>query len=119
MKPVTAAAPSPAAANKPVDSMRWLPLRHLRTLQTESATAPGRLPHVSAASGLVKLGDRLFVAVDDERGLAMFQADRKGEWIPLLPGALPAESEARRAAKPDFEALAALPPFPGAPHGAL
>lgn len=66
---------------------------------------------VSAASGLVAVGEQLFVVVDDELDLAIY---RRGETGPgrrlaLLPGVLPARPAARKAAKPDFETLALLP----------
>jgi hypothetical protein len=65
---------------------------------------------VSAASGLVIVGDELVVVADDELALAVHDlAGRPRRRVPLLPGALPEEHDARKAAKPDLEALVALP----------
>jgi hypothetical protein len=63
---------------------------------------------VSAASGLVQLGDRLIVAADDELALAVYAAAdaRPLERVALWPGTLPDQHAARKQAKPDLEALA-------------
>lgn len=90
----------------------------LRTLRLE--TADGQR-HLSAASGLVWLGRRLYVVADDEHMLGVFDLadERPGTLLRLVRGELPAAPEARKAAKPDLEALALLPAFAGYPHGAL
>ena len=65
---------------------------------------------VSAASGIARIGQRLYVIADDLLGLAVY--DLHGERVQsirLLPGELPGEHSARKAAKPDFEAIAVLP----------
>lgn len=65
---------------------------------------------VSAASGIVLQGERLYVLADDQLDLAVY--DRTGTRtgsIALVPGQLPADHAARKAAKPDFEALVVLP----------
>jgi hypothetical protein len=80
--------------------------------------------HLSAASGLVRVGPWLYVVADDELGLGCF--DLRGNEPGLLrrlsaPQELPlpeAPAE-RKARKPDTEALVRLPARPGAPHGAL
>jgi hypothetical protein len=74
-----------------------------------------------AASGLVKLGDRLFVVADDDNHLACFSlaANQPGRTFTLLDSALPAEHKARKAAKPDFESLLLLPAFGHHHFGAL
>jgi hypothetical protein len=65
---------------------------------------------ISAASGLVVLSDRLCVVADDELFLASYDfAGRPLARVPLFPGELPEEHRARKAQKPDLEALAALP----------
>lgn len=76
---------------------------------------------MSAASGLVRAGDFLYVVADDEHHLGVFPAtgEAPGRLIAILPGQLPAPSNERKALKPDFEALVRLPPFPGYPGGAL
>lgn len=77
--------------------------------------------HVSAASGLVRSGDWLYVVVDDEAALGVFPADgaAPGRLLRLPGEALPNDPVARKQAKPDHEALCVLPPHDGAPHGAL
>lgn len=92
-----------------VDHSQWLKLEEVRTLQMEKPSGPGRMPHVSAASGLVKVGSTLWVASDDENQLAAFDGGKKGRWVAALPGVLPADKEARREVKPDFEALVEIP----------
>ena len=91
-------------------------------LQTE-VVRPLQLPggHLSAASGLVCIGQRLFVIADDENSLAVFDVatDAPGRLLRLFAGELPAAHAERKAAKADLEALAQLPPFDGCPHGAL
>jgi hypothetical protein len=90
----------------------------LAMLSVDDAAGPR---HVSAASGLVRLGQRLYVVADDEHQLAMFDLGGGGAGVlhALFAGALPDDAKARKAAKPDLEALAYLPPFAGHPHGAL
>lgn len=76
---------------------------------------------ISAASGLLRLGQRLYVVADDERFLAVFDlADPgPGALLTLFDTPLPVAARARKKAKPDCEALLALPAFAGCPHGAL
>ncbi|MFG6414074.1 DUF6929 family protein [Roseateles sp. DC23W] len=95
-----------------------LDVQVVRTLSVESDVA---LSHLSAASGLVRLGQRLFVVADDEHTLAVFDlpGERPGTWHRLFSGELPDEPKVRKAAKPDLEALAHLPPWPRCPQGAL
>lgn len=83
--------------------------------------ASGRPAHASAASGLVRLGGELCAVADDELHLAVIPLapELPGRWVRLFPGELPLEHHARKARKPDLEALARLPPGEGAPHGAL
>lgn len=92
-----------------------------RTLTLEAPEAPGRPLHVSAASGLVAVGPWLYVVADDALHLAIFprEGTAPGRVVPLFPGELPLESQARKAAKPDLEALCRLEAFTGFPHGAL
>jgi hypothetical protein len=92
-----------------------------RTLTLEAPESPGRLAHVSSASGLVAVGPWLYVVADDALHLARFsrEGDAPGRLIRLFPGELPLEPKARKALKPDLEALCQLEPFTGHPHGAL
>ena len=96
-----------------------LRLTQRRTL-TLRASAEG-VEHVSAASGLVRVGDWLHVVADDTLLLATFPlaGGAPGELSRLLPGELPAEPAARKALKPDLEALCRLEGLASAPHGAL
>ncbi|RKH34767.1 hypothetical protein D7Y13_03285 [Corallococcus praedator] len=77
--------------------------------------------HVAAASGLVRVGDWLYVVADDALHLAVFPAtgDAPGHSVRLFPGELPDEHSARKAAKPDLEALCRLGPSAAFAHGAL
>ena len=95
--------------------------RAVRTLQLQQAPQPGRMAHLSAASGLVLVGDVFYVVADDELHLGMFPLDgtAPGTLLRLFPGTLPEEPRERKACKPDLEALLRLPPFPHHPHGAL
>lgn len=76
---------------------------------------------LSAASGLVIHGQRFFVVADDELQLGVFRLDDADYFqaLRLLAGELPTEKKARKAAKPDFEALTQLSAQPAYPHGAL
>jgi hypothetical protein len=65
---------------------------------------------IAAASGVRAWADRLYVVADDELHLGVY--DLRGApcaRVPLLPGELPEAHAARKAHKPDFEALVSLP----------
>jgi hypothetical protein len=65
---------------------------------------------VSAASGIAVRGEQLFVIADDELDLAVY--DREGKRVgrvTLRMGQLPVLASARKAQKPDYEALLSLP----------
>lgn len=102
-----------------------LHLKRLRTLHLVSPSAPGRPSFVSAASGLVPIGEWLYVIADDELHLGVFPVagaatdTAAGSLVRLLPGKLPKGPKKRKAKKADFEVLALLPRFAGCPHGAL
>jgi hypothetical protein len=98
-----------------------LPTEVLRLLDLDAPAAPGRAAHLAAASGLVRRGDWLHVIADDELHLGLFPAEGSapGHLLRLLPGTLPPDPAARKAAKPDFEVLLPLPPRPGLAYGAL
>lgn len=93
------------------------PLRSL-TFSTSQAAMPDRL---SAASGIVVVGEVAYVVADDELHLGVFDlaGRHEGGWVRIFPGDLPDEAAARKALKPDLEALVRLPPFAGHPDGAL
>lgn len=98
-----------------------LETRIVRELVVDDAAGIAGQTHLSAASGLVKLGKRLFVVADDEHHLAMFDLSNRepGRLVAIFDGELPLRHKARKAAKPDCEALLVLPAFAGYPHGAL
>ena len=81
-------------------------LTHIRYLDVAEPLASGH-PFLSAASGLVLIGDTLCVVGDDEQHLALFNQnnDGPGKLLRLLPGDLPRKKKARKAVKPDFEIL--------------
>ncbi len=94
----------------------------LRHLTLTNAAQPDRAPHLSAASGLVRVGRHFYVVADDENHLGVFSAHDhavSGELIRVLHGDLPDGKKKRKAAKADFEALVALPAFAAYTHGAL
>lgn len=99
----------------------------LRSLQVDPSHHPRGASHLSAASGLVQVKDRLYVVADDELHLGVMTATSEEpdhalspvQLIPLLPGTLPQGKKARKDAKPDFETLAVLPAHAGFRYGAL
>jgi hypothetical protein len=66
---------------------------------------------VSAASGLLILGESFCVVADDELSLSVYGLAGAGPGlkIPLLPGALPEAERERKQAKPDWESLVYVP----------
>jgi hypothetical protein len=98
-----------------------LELRSLRDLDLAEPTSEGRPPHMGAASGVVRRGDFAYVIADDELCIGVFQisGNEPGDGREVLPGALPDDESERKGAKPDLEALTALPPFADTPFGGL
>lgn len=98
-----------------------LELRKVRMLDLDEPSGPDREPHMSAASGVVRRAEFVYVIGDDELFLAVFDAasDAPGRLVRALPGELPSDEKARKDAKPDLEALTVLPPFESHPYGAL
>jgi hypothetical protein len=98
-----------------------LRLEKLRELTLRTAPAQGRPRHLSAASGLVRVEDRLYVIADDEHQLGVFSAEgsEPGTLLTVLPGRLPDGTLERKAAKADLEALTRLPTMMEFPHGVL
>src|SRR5688572_23183189 len=96
-------------------------LSKVRDLTVDDASQPGRPSHVSAASGLVRVGNTLYVVADDELHLGVFPAGghAPGHLLRMRPGDLPGAPKARKKAKPDFEALAYLPALDQFSQGAL
>lgn len=64
---------------------------------------------LSAASGLVRVGTTTYVVADDELALLALPDAGPATSLPLFPGELPPEPRARKAAKPDLEALCRWP----------
>lgn len=65
---------------------------------------------IAAASGIVCIEQSLYVIADDLLALAVYDLQGvRRQSIALLPGELPDEHAARKAAKPDFEALLSMP----------
>lgn len=95
--------------------------KQLRALVLDPADHPLGQVHLSAASALVRVGERLYVVADDELHLGVFSLadDGPGQLVRLFEGELPPRKAERKAAKPDLEALALLPQLPGYDQGAL
>ena len=98
----------------------------IRSLQLDPLQHPHGKAHLSAASGLVRVRQRLYVVADDELHLGVFDdidanlpVGEPGTLVRLLEGDLPKDKGKRKKAKPDLETLALLPPLPGCPAGAL
>jgi hypothetical protein len=96
-------------------------LEKLRELELAVAAQPGRPPHLSAASGLVRVGALLYVVADDELHLGAFPlaSNAPGTLIRMLRGELPEAAADRKKHKPDLEALTLVPPFARYPRGAM
>lgn len=85
-----------------------LSLRRVRELHLHASPREDAPPFLSAASGLTRVGDRYHVVADDAVQLATFPAEGQapGELKNLFERpALPADEKARKAVKPDLEAL--------------
>ena len=103
----------------------------IHPLLVDPSQHPRGLTYLSAASGLVRVRQRLFVVADDELHMGVFddatasqgqpETDEPavGSLIRLLEGDLPHDKGKRKKAKPDLESLVLLPPLPGCPAGAL
>jgi hypothetical protein len=99
------------------ENLEPLELRKLRDLDLEEPSAPGRPAHLSAASGVARRGEFVYVIGDDELHLGVFRlsSNAPGRLRRVLGGDLPADHERRSSAKPDLEALTLLPPFESRP----
>jgi len=100
---------------------------HLQNLWLDPTQHPRGQTHFSAASGLVRVQNRLYVVADDELHLGMLLEPQGGSsasahslsLLRLWEGELPQHKGQRKQAKPDLETLVVLPRLPGCPHGAL
>lgn len=91
-------------------------------LQSLSLGAPletGRLPHVSAASGIVERDGKYFIISDDEFGI--FSTNGKTQLKPymLKNKKLGSDQALRKKRKPDFESLLLLDKDDWPPEGAI
>lgn len=95
--------------------------RKVRQLSVTRSAHPRGLAFLSAASGLVRVQERLYVIADDELQLGVFDvgSTRPLRLVRLLDGKLPADAKKRKAKKPDFESLLLLPPSENGPGGTL
>ena len=98
MRPPTASTPAVLAYER------------LRPLTIDPRRHPRHPQHLSAASGLVCCGGRVYVIADDEHHVAVF-SDRAspGDLYRIVPGDLPTGRKARKRRKPDLETLMWLP----------
>jgi hypothetical protein len=96
-------------------------LTRLRELNLDSPAQAGRPSHLSAASGLVRLDDALYVVADDEVHLGVFdlQSQAPGRLLRLRAASLDLEPKARKRMKPDFEALVHVAGTAKHPNGGL
>ncbi len=96
-------------------------LTELKSLLLTVPSQPDRAAHLSAASGLVKVGPWLYVVADDELHLGQFSLDGNtaGSLFRCFAGELPLETEERKAEKPDVEVLTLLPQFNNSSQPAL
>ncbi len=104
-----------------VEQVPALDLRKLRDLDLAEPSGRDRPAHVAAGSGVVRRGDHVYVIGDDELFIAVYRLSdpAPGRLERVLGGELPADAKERSSAKPDLEALTALPPFEDHPFGAL
>ncbi|UXI70194.1 DUF6929 family protein [Tahibacter amnicola] len=88
-----------------------IPVTRLGELRLEEAPYPGRPAHLSAASGLVRVGNFHYVVADDENHIGVFPLSDgfSGELLRVFPGELPDAAKERKPVKPDLEALLHLP----------
>jgi hypothetical protein len=91
--------------------------RRLRRLTLDPSAHPRGQPHLSSASGLVRIGRWLYVVADDEHHLAQLDAMDPAHaplrLIRLAGGVLAHDASERKRAKPDLETLVAFPAIDG------
>jgi len=82
-------------------------------LTLDEGDHPEGRPHLSSASGIARLGHRVYIVADDEHHLAWTEADEVASsplrLLRFTPGRLPLEGAQRKAHKPDLEVLLHLP----------
>jgi hypothetical protein len=91
-----------------------LELTKLRDLSVKRDSGDDRAPYISSASAVVRRAGHTYVIGDEELELGVFELSSDE------PGAMRrALDEGESDDKPDVEALSVLPPFEGAPYGAV
>lgn len=93
----------------------------VRSLTLGAGQHPRGQRHISAASGLVRAQKYAYVVADDALHVGVFKYPGKApvQLIPVFEGKLPAPAKARKAVKPDLEALVHLPSLMSYPFGSL
>jgi hypothetical protein len=67
-------------------------------------------PFISAASGLIKIDQRIFVIADDENFLGLYDLkNQTGLCCELFAGRLPEDKQQRKKVKPDLECILLVP----------
>jgi hypothetical protein len=96
-------------------------LNPLRSLTLTQPLGDNPHAHLSAASGLIKLGDWFFVLADDEKFISVFQHNNPAPGVAhrIIKGDFPQDTEARKKIKHDFEVITLLPISTQYPCGAL
>jgi len=96
-------------------------LTQIKSLRLQKPLGHNSQAHLSAASGLVKIGKWLFIVADDEKHLVVFDSTDNSAGIAhrIMHGDLPQDSEARKKHKHDFEAITLLPSNKQCPQGGL
>lgn len=92
-----------------------------RELDVDPSRHPRGQAHLSAASGLVRVGLCCYVVADDEHHLGVFGPDDAApvSLLRLFDGELPVGAKGRKKRKPDIETLLCLPASARWPQGAL
>ena len=85
--------------------------RKVRQLSLARGAHPRGLEFVSAASGLVRVRNRLYVVADDELHIGVLDvgSSKPMRLARMLKGRLPGDAKLRKQRKPDFESLLLLP----------
>lgn len=87
--------------------------RRVRLLTVDARQHPRGSPHLSSASGIVRVGNSVYVVADDEHHLARLDAGDPAsspiELVGFAAGGLPHEAAARKKRKPDVEVLLHVP----------
>lgn len=98
--------------------MQILATKELR--QLDALDEMGKPRFISSGSGICSYGGKWFCVADDELYLVVFDAlHLPGRLVRLLPGVLPEEFFARKAAKPDWESMTVVPSkYPASNGGA-